>query len=90
MSFTLDINIQQGINYPQLGISIAAASYPLTAKFTVVAVEKTAPNTADARYQTEINDRVTAVNRFEFSYGDDDDLFSVAEDALIKKINEDK
>ncbi|EPJ5864563.1 hypothetical protein JRA82_005450 [Raoultella ornithinolytica] len=82
MSFTLDINIQQGVNYSHLGIGVAAASYPLTATFTVVAVEKTAANTADARYQTEINDRVTATNRFEFSYEDEADLFVAAENAL--------
>ncbi|PLC73559.1 hypothetical protein [Klebsiella quasipneumoniae] len=82
MSFAIDINIQQGVNYPHLGIGVAAASYPLTAKFTVVAVEKTAANTADARYQTEINGRVTATNRFEFSYEDDADLFVAAESKL--------
>ncbi|HHO0219737.1 TPA: hypothetical protein ACRR48_001508 [Klebsiella quasipneumoniae] len=82
MGFTLDINIQHGVNYPQLGIGVAAASYPLTATFTVVAVEKTVTNTADARYQTVINDRVTATNRFEFSYEDEADLFVTAESKL--------
>ena len=87
MSFTLDINIQQGVNYPHLGIGVAAASYPLTATFTVVAVEKTAANTASARYQTEINDRVAAINRFEFSYEDEEDLFVAAESNLKNAMN---
>lgn len=87
MSFTLDINVQQGVNYPHLGIGVAAASYPLTATFTVVAVEKTAANTASARYQTEINDMVTAINRFEFSYEDEEDLFVAAESNLKNAMN---
>lgn len=33
MGFNLDINIRQGVNYPHLGIGVAAASYPLTATF---------------------------------------------------------
>ncbi|HHJ4503214.1 hypothetical protein RZO85_26295 [Raoultella ornithinolytica] len=79
MSFTLDIGIEKGVSYPKLGIGFAQASYPLTVTFSIVAVEKTSHKTADARYHAIIDGSIITTNRFEFSYGNGDDLFEVAE-----------
>lgn len=79
MSFTLDIDIKEGVNYPHLGIGVADNSYSLTAVFYVFSVEKTSLNTADAKYTTVINGVGKAVNRFEFPYGAGDELFTTAE-----------